>query len=310
MKACTTGVCIIAALSMFAPAQAQMDYAEAQRSRYQKAEESPFTRVVKATERLSERVGESYALWEEGARVIDDQYGDFAEDHAFEEDLEIDGDEIPEIDDAFSINGETLNAIYIAAVHVDWRFETVDNELDFLRAFIETNSFPEESEEANAQILEHIEELSEQMDRAGNQWRGALRQLDKAIEGKEPSKDQGGNPLPTQGQQHRSNLKALLEEGGDAPSASFTRSELETGGWNLTKAQDDSDKRKKSSKKKHAQTKSNPAGLSVDQDELNYSVIAWAGLFIEHELALLDEAVVEFADAVDLALDETQPDEE
>lgn len=303
-------LCIAGALCLTGVAHSQQGYGYGQSQRGQVQTKSPFAGVLKAADELSETLETSGEEWAEVIELLDEQYGDYAEDYSFEEEVEISEDELPEIEETFGLDAETLDGLYIAAVEVDWRFETIGGELDFLHAFIETGSFPEEREDTNAQILKYVEQLRAQIDQTSEQWQNILADFDRAVEGRKPQVDQGGNPLPTQGQRRRSDISGLRAQGSsDAPSASITRSELETGGWDLTKVKGSATPAKKgkaSSKKKHANARSTTAGLDAEEYEISYSIIVWAGLFIERELALLNESVVEFTDAVDDAQQEEE----
>ena len=310
MRTLLAHLCIAGALCLTGVAQSQQGYGYGQSQRGQGQAKSPFAGVLEAANELSEALETSGEEWAEVIELLDEQYGDYAEDYSFEEEVEISEDELPEIEETFGLDAETLDGLYIAAVEVDWRFETIGGELDFLHAFIETGSFPEEREDTNAQILEYVEQLRAQIDQTSEQWQNILADFDRAVEGRKPQVDQGGNPLPTQGQRRRSDINGLRAQGsGDAPSASITRSELETGGWDLTKVKGSATPAKKgkaSSKKKHANAPNTTAGLDAEEYEISYSIIVWAGLFIERELALLNESVVEFTDAVDDAQQEEE----
>ncbi len=232
MRTLLAHLCIAGALCLTGVAQSQQGYGYGQSQRGQGQAKSPFAGVLEAANELSEALETSGEEWAEVIELLDEQYGDYAEDYSFEEEVEISEDELPEIEETFGLDAETLDELYMAAVEVDWRFETIGGELDFLHAFIETGSFPEEREDTNAQILEYVEQLRAQIDQTSEQWQNILADFDRAVEGRKPQVDQGGNPLPTQGQRRRSDISGLRAQGSsDAPSASITRSELETGGW-------------------------------------------------------------------------------
>lgn len=306
MKTILAPISIVAALFLTPAVEAQQE------------EASVFIQVTEGVDGLSEGLEEWSAQWDDVADIIDEQYGDFAEERTFEEGDEIDEDEIPETEGTFPVDGETLNALYMAAVEVDRHFEAVGGELAFLGEFMETSSFPEEREEANEKILENVESLRAQLEEASDHWQEILDHLDRTVEGDAPALDQGGNPIASMGQRQRSAIRGLHTQRDDAPSISISRSEMETGGWNLTQLSAGVTKSKKTSKKKHTQASATTStgragsragtqrGLVAESYEAHYSVIAWGGLFIGHEIALLNESVAEFADAVALAVENVQ----
>ena len=252
-----------------------------------------FADVIGETATLAAALTDWTAVWRGIAEEIDGNYGDFAEDLEFAHDAESDWDlELPQGE--FAVDPETLSAIYQAAATVDWHFESMRVEIEFMREFIGARSFAEEYADVNHRLIKNLVALDSQLTEANRRWAEILNKLDYRIEGAASSIDQGGNLVASLGHKQRAaihNLQAK-DPAYKGPSASVSRSALETGELDLSEARTGGAKTRKGSKKKYNNQ------LPKEEFEATYSIVAWSGLFVNNEVELLTGSLAAFAENV------------
>ena len=255
-----------------------------------------FTDIIGESATLAAALADWTEVWGGIAEEIEGNYGDFAEDFEFTEYTESELDlELPERE--FAVDTETLSAIYQAAATVDWQFESIRAEIEFMSELLEHGAFAEEYADVNEQLITNLVELGGLLSEANGHWAEILNKLDYRIEGVASTIDQGGNLVASLGHTQRAAMHSLQTKNpaNKGPSASISRSALETGGWSLSKARTGGAKARKGSKKKHNNQ------LPEEEFDATYFFVAWGGLFLNHEVGLLNDSLAAFAEIVTLA---------
>jgi hypothetical protein len=194
----------------------------------------------------------------------------------------------------YAVDPETLSAIYQAAATVDWRFESVRVEIEFMREFLGARSFAEQYADVNHRLTTNLVALESQLAEANRHWAEILNKLDYRIEGAASSTDQRGNLVASLGHKQRAAIHNLhaRDPANKGPSASISRSALETGELDLSKARTSGAKARKGSKKKHNNQ------LPKEEFEATYSLVAWSRVFLNNEVELLTGSLAAFAENV------------
>ena len=249
-----------------------------------------FTDIIGESATLAEALEDWTKVWDGIAEEIEGNYGDFAEDLEFTENTEFALDlELPEGE--FAVDTETLSAIYQAAATVDWLFESIRVEIEFMSELLEHGAFAGEYADVNQELSKNLVELGGLLSKVNGHWAEILNKLDYRIEGVASVIDQEGNRGASLGHKQRAAMHSLQTQNpaNKGPSTRISRSALETGGWSLSKARTGNPKARKGSKKKHNNQ------LPEEEFDTTYFFVAWGGLFLNHEVELLNDSLAAFA---------------
>ncbi|MFT5087068.1 MAG: hypothetical protein ACI8PG_001425, partial [Planctomycetota bacterium] len=206
-----------------------------------------FGDIISETEALSGVIEEWVAVWDETAQGTSEAYGTNEDTPEFADELGPFEGEIPfEEDREYPVDLETLNAIYRAGMDVTLRFGSIANQVVSMATFLSANLADGEHADLNEQLIVQLMGLGEQLGQAGSSWGQIMQKTDHKIEGVTPGlgRDAVVNSLSDA---RMAAVQSMGEQG-----LNISRSDLETGSWNLSKQQTSTGRVQKGSKKKRS----------------------------------------------------------